>query len=128
QEEPQNETPEVTGLKPGEVGSMKLSDLKLAPNKFQYKLGTDAEGVSTLLKDQDKFNPDLAGVISVWRDPSDGQMYVVNGHHRFELAKRTGQGEIATRHINAESAEEARSTGALQNIAEGRGTPVDAAK
>jgi 2'-5' RNA ligase len=112
----------------GEVGTMKTSELKLAPNRFQYKLGTDAEGVSTLLKEQDKFNPDLAGVISVWRDPHDGKFYVVNGHHRFELAKRTGQRTIPVRHIAAPDAEQARSIGALQNIAEGRGTPIDAAK
>lgn len=112
----------------GEVGTMKTSELKLAPNRFQYKLGTDAEGVSSLLKEQDKFNPDLAGVISIWRDPHDGKFYIVNGHHRFELAKRTGQKTIPVRHIAAPDAEQARSIGALQNIAEGRGTPVDAAK
>lgn len=113
---------------PGKIGEMKLSDLNLAPNKFQYKLGHDAEGTSTLLKEQSKFNHDLAGTISVWKDPADGKFYVVNGHHRYELAKRTGEKTIGVRHIKAADATEARSIGAMQNIAEGRGTPIDAAK
>jgi hypothetical protein len=115
-------------IAPGKVGEMKVADLKVAPNKFQYKLGTDAAGTSTLLKEAKTFNPDLAGTISVWKDPADGKTYVVNGHHRYELAKRTGQDEVAVRHIVAQDAAEARAVGARQNIAEGRGTPVDAAK
>ena len=113
---------------PGKVGEMKVSDLKVAPHKFQYKLSTDAEGVGTLLKEIKVFNPDLAGVISVWRDPADGKTYVVNGHHRYELAKRLGVKTVTVRHIVASSAKNARAIGALQNIAEGRGTAVDAAK
>lgn len=113
---------------PGKVGDMKVSDLTVAPHKFQYKMATDAEGVSPLLKETRVFNPDLAGVVSVWRDPSDGRTYVVNGHHRYELAKRTGQKNITVRHIEASDAVAARAIGAQQNIAEGRGTAVDAAK
>lgn len=113
---------------PGKVGEMKVSDLKVAPHKFQYKAGTDAAGTSTLLKDTKVFNPDLAGTISVWRDPADGKTYVINGHHRYELAKRTGQKTVAVRHVIAKDAAEARAVGARQNIGEGRGTPVDAAK
>jgi ParB-like chromosome segregation protein Spo0J/2'-5' RNA ligase len=113
---------------PGKVGEMNVRDLKVAPNKFQYKLSTDAEGVGTLLKETKVFNPDLAGVISVWYDPADRKTYVVNGHHRYELAKRTGQKTVTVRHIVAKDAVTARAIGALQNIAEGRGTAIDAAK
>ena len=113
---------------PGKVGEMKVSDLRVAPAKFQYKLSTDAEGVGTLLKETKVFNPDLAGVISVWRDPADGKTYVVNGHHRYELAKRLGVKSVTVRHIVAKDATQARSIGAMQNIAQGRGTAMDAAK
>ena len=118
----------ITEVAPGKVGEVKTSDLKVAPNRFQYKLGTDAAGTSTLLKEAKTYNPDLAGTISVWKDPEDGKTYVINGHHRFELAQRTGQKQVAVRHIVAKDAAEARAIGARQNIAEGRGTPVDAAK
>lgn len=113
---------------PGKVGEMRVSVLRVAPHRFQYKLSTDAEGVGTLLKETRVFNPDLAGIISVWRDPSDGKTYVINGHHRFELARRTRQKDVTVRHIVAKDATEARAIGALQNIAEGRGTAIDAAK
>jgi 2'-5' RNA ligase len=113
---------------PGKVGEMATRDLHVAPHKFQYKLSTDAEGVSTLLKDTKVYNPDLANVISVWRDPTDGKFYTVNGHHRYELAKRTGQKTVTVRHIVASDATAARAIGAMQNIAEGRGTAIDAAK
>jgi broad specificity phosphatase PhoE len=122
------ETKPSAELAPGKVGEMKVSDLKVAPAKFQYKLSTDAEGVGTLLKETKVFNPDLAGVISVWRDPADGKTYVVNGHHRYELAKRLGVKTVTVRHIVAPTANAARAIGALQNIAEGRGTAIDAAK
>ena len=113
---------------PGKVGEMKVSDLKVAPHKFQYKLSTDAEGVGTLLKETKVWNPDLAGIIAVWRDPADGKMYVVNGHHRYELAKRLGVKSVTVRHIVAPTAKAARAIGAEQNIAEGRGTAMDAGK
>ncbi|MCU1301406.1 MAG: hypothetical protein JWQ87_1690 [Candidatus Sulfotelmatobacter sp.] len=113
---------------PGKVGEMKVSDLRVAPHKFQYKAGTDAAGTSTLLKEAQKYNPELAGTISVWRDPADGKTYVVNGHHRYELAKRMGEKAVAVRHVVAKDAIAARAIGATQNIAEGRGTALDAAK
>lgn len=102
--------------------------LKIDPKRFQFKLNTDnPQGVTSELKGV-KFNPDFAGVISVWLDPADGQTYVVNGHHRHDLASRTDAGSISVRYIDAGSAQEARGKGALINIAEGRGTSVDAAK
>lgn len=112
----------------GQIGELRTNLIHQAPGRFQYKLNTDAEGVGQLLKGQNIYNPDLAGTIAVWRDPADGKVYVVNGHHRLELAKRTGQQKVAVRHIVAKDASEARATGALQNIAEGRGTAIDAAK
>ena len=122
---------EVLGAppQPGKVGEMLVKHLTISPGKFQYKLSTDAEGVGTLLKETKTFNPDLGGIVSVWRDPSTGKTHVVNGHHRAELATRTGYSKpIAVRHIVAKDATEARAIGALQNIAEGRGTAIDAAK
>jgi hypothetical protein len=118
----------IQAPKPGQVGEMPVSALRIAPERFQYKLGTDADGTGTLLKEQQRFNCELAGTISVWRDPENNQFYVINGHHRLELAKRTGVSKVAVRHIVANDGTEARAIGALQNISEGRGTPVDAAK
>jgi hypothetical protein len=116
----QEETPRLAEVNPQSIARN--------PARFQYKLGTDAEGVGALLKEQGKYEPDLAGVLTVWRDPEDGKTYVVNGHHRLELALRTNAPTVAVRYINADNAAQARTVGALQNIAQGRGTAIDAAK
>jgi hypothetical protein len=74
------------------------------------------------------WNPESAGVISVWRDPANGKTFVVNGHHRLDLANRLGVEKVTARYIDAPDAATARMKGAITNIAEGRGTPIDAAK
>ncbi len=75
----------------------------------------------------------------VWRDPADGKTYMINGHHRLELAQRsphyedetTGlqwKGEMQSYYIPAKTAAQARAMGALANMAAGHGTATDAAK
>ena len=121
--------------------TLQASDLSVDPARFQYKIsGIDPKtGVTKELSAVKKFNPLLAGQLLVWHDPEDGKTYVVNGHHRAELAQRsphwdedeTGwgwHGELNVQYIPAMNAKEARAMGALANIAEGRGTATDAAK
>lgn len=131
-----------------------IDDLHVDPDRFQYKFaGVDPKtGVTKELKEVSSWNPLFAGSIMIWRDPKDGRDYVINGHHRAELAKRAKgkplsqlppgmahdpafkdengnyNGKIRTMYVAAESAKEARAAGALTNIAEGRGKPIDAAK
>ena len=124
--------PRTTGLTaapaPGSPGLMRVADLKRSPERFQYKLNVDANGVTTQFKDV-KFNPELAGSLAVWQDPKSGETFVVNGHHRHELAERSGfDGEMMVYHMDAANEQEARAKGALMNIAGGNGTAVDAAK
>lgn len=115
-------------LKPGQDGRVAISELHLDPKRFQYKVsGIGAEGVSDLLTGK-KWNDKLSGAISAWRDPADGKIYVVNGHHRVTLAKQTGAKNLLVRLLDEPTAAAARATGALQNIADGRGTAIDAAK
>lgn len=117
------------GVVPTGTSAIKVTELNLDPARFQYKLSTDQAGVTPLLKGVKEWNPDLGRGISYWVDPADGKAYVVNGHHRVELAQRLGVEEILSPYrINAATPEEARMVGAMQNIAEGRGTPIDAAK
>lgn len=122
----EHELPEGVPAK-GSSGDVPLSLLHFDPKRFQYKLNVNEKGVTNLLAGQ-KFNQDLAGVVSVWRDPEDEKLYVVNGHHRAQLAKEAGQNELLVRNLDVATASEARAIGALQNIAEGRGTAIDAAK
>lgn len=110
------------------VATVPISKIQSDPDRFQFKSDVDPEtGVSDKLKGR-VFKPELAGVVSVWVDPADGNTYVVNGHHRFDLARSNNVENIDVRYIDAESAAEVRVIGALQNVAEGMGTPLDAAK
>jgi hypothetical protein len=122
--------PTAPEIKPGFVGEIDTSEIEADPKRFQYKLigeltKTGEVGSLSGVKDYD---PNLAGIVQVWRDPANNQLYVINGHNRLALAKRAGADKVAARVIDAPDAQTARSIGALTNIAEGRGTPLDAAK
>ena len=119
----------TTPAAPARVAVLPTHDLHVDPTRFQYKLNVSGPaGVGEELKGVRHWNPDLAGIVSAWRDPADGKTYVVNGHHRRELAGRLGVPDLLVRYIDAPDAKTARAKGALINIAEGRGTAVDAAK
>lgn len=113
----------------GELLSLDTAAIKVDPTRFQYKQKLDSTtGAGDNLKNVSKFNSLFAGVVHAWKDPADGQVYVVNGHHRMELANRAGHKKMNVQMIIAPNASVARSTGALINMAEGRGTALDAAK
>lgn len=114
--------------KPGTFAVVRTDSLSIDPARFQFKQKVNQAGVTAELAKVKEFNPDFAGVISVWYDPNDGLTYVINGHHRFELARRTGYPQLAVRYLAAKDEKEVRAKGALINIAEGRGTALDAAK
>lgn len=129
-ERPETEAPQPPSS--GTVGGvqpMRVSEIGVDAARFQFKQNLDPEsGTGAELRGVQKFNPTLAGVISVWRDPQTGKHWVVNGHHRLELARRTGQEAVNVQVLDAKTPEEARATGAMVNIAEGRGTSLDAGK
>ena len=111
------------------VGSVPIGELKLDPERFQFKHDSkNDKGYNAARFQGAKFNPDLAGTILVWRDPEDGELYVVNGHHRYNMAKNSGyDGDISVQFSNAKTAREAKQHGAIQNIADGKGTGTDVA-
>jgi hypothetical protein len=112
-----------------DVYTVPVAALHTDPARFQYKVsGVRDDGVTDELRGVGTWNPELGGVLLVWRDPADGKDYVVNGHHRHELTGRVGADAVNVRYVPAADARLARAKGALANIAEGRGTAVDAAK
>jgi ParB-like chromosome segregation protein Spo0J len=123
-------TPEhfAAHAKPGDVGHIPLEHLHRDEPRFQYKQeGIGKKGVTDQFKDVKVWNPHLGGTIQGWRDPADGKVYVVNGHHRLELAERLGVKHVKVELLDATDAAHARAIGAIQNIGEGRGTVRDAA-
>lgn len=136
-----NTVPDVAGpVKPeargtelpsySQVQESRVADIATDPQRFQFKAEgrLSKTGVSGSLKEAAEYDPLFGKIISVWRDPANGQLYVVNGHNRLDLARRSGRESILTWEIEAPTAEQARAIGAMENMAEGMGTPWDAAK
>jgi len=120
---------EHTDHEPGHVGYLRTDLIHADPHRFQFKIGAAAgSGSVGSLAGVRKFDHNLAGITQVWKDPRDGKVYIVNGHNRLDLAKKLGEGKLTVRFIHAKDAAQARSIGAASNIAEGRGTSIDAAK
>jgi hypothetical protein len=109
-------------------------DLTLAPDTFQYK-ASDERGVTGALRGATRWESALANPITVWQ-ANDGTNYVVNGHQRTDLALRAqaaGQPDVQMpaqvfREADGYTPEYMRALGAYQNISEGSGTAIDAAK
>lgn len=111
-----------------EIGTYPVAQIGLDPHRFQYKLVHGATGSTGSLSGVVTWDANLAGICQVWRDPNDGIVYAINGHNRVSLAKQLGVSTIAVRFLKCKDAVQARLIGALTNIAEGRGTAIDAAK
>jgi hypothetical protein len=114
--------------KPPSIGEAPVAELTLDPQRFQYKVLQGEGGTTGSLSGVQTYDPNLAGIVQVWRDPANGKTYVVNGHNRVALAKAKGIETIPVRYLQVDTAEQAKQVGALTNIAEGRGSSVDAAK
>ncbi|HBJ97282.1 MAG TPA: hypothetical protein DDZ11_13205, partial [Lentisphaeria bacterium] len=102
-----------------------ISELGIDPQRFQFKSGADKKGVTRPL--QGAFDQRQARPLYVWEDKS-GKKYVVEGHHRLDLAQRSGVRDVLT-YIDRESdgvtAEQARTKGVWQNIKDGKGSIAD---
>jgi hypothetical protein len=107
---------------------MSVNDIKLDPARFQFKLVHGSTGSTGSLKSVETWNNNLAGILLVWLDPSDNLVYCVNGHNRLSKAKKLNVENIAVKFIRAKNHIEARTIGALCNIAEGNGSIFDIAK
>lgn len=104
---------------------------------FQFKAGGDEAGVTGKLKDVTTFDARQAGTVLVYEDKA-GKQYIVDGHQRMGLAKRAIEGGqdpqtvfltgSRLREADGWTPETARAQAAFKNIAEGTGTPIDAAK
>ncbi len=111
--------------------TLATKDIGVDPERFQFKLGAKLTGgVTEALKDVEKFDPVKGGQILVWQDKA-GKFFVVDGHHRVALAKKTNAPSLETwvlKESEGITAGTARAEGALRNLADGKGTAVDAAK
>ena len=114
-----------------EIHPISTASINVDPGRFQFKGGVSSEtGASKKLSGIRQFDPQAAGTITLWEDKA-GKLFVVNGHHRVELAKRTRVPTMYAfimREADGITEGQARAKGAIQNMQEGQGTPVDVAK
>jgi hypothetical protein len=119
---------------PYTVESLRPHEVTLDPAVMQYKSGGDEAGVTDALKGVDQWNPLLSQQIMAW-EPLEGGRVLVDGHQRVGLARRlTEQGQdielpaLVLREADGISAQDARTLGAMRNIANGTGSLIDNAK
>lgn len=117
-------------VKKTNIAEISPNEIDFDPKRFQYKiLGRENKrGSVGSLGGVKKYDENLSGILQVWKDPKNNKTYVVNGHNRLALAKDLGVEKVAVRYLKADNYVEARSIGALTNIAEGKGTAIDAGK
>ncbi len=103
---------------------------------MQFKAGGDDRGVTDRLQGVEVWNPVFAGRVIVW-EAADGRRLIADGHQRLGLAQRIAAADpgqrpmldaLVLREDDGFDAESVRTWAALKNIAEGSGTPIDAAK
>jgi hypothetical protein len=117
-----------TFIPENQVCKISVTLLNLDPKRFQYKLVHGSSGSTGSLREVKQWDDNLAGLILVWLDPFDCKTYVVNGHNRLTLALNLGITDLWVRYISADTDIEARAIGALANIADDKGTAIDAGK
>ena len=121
-----------SALKERQEQSFKPSELLTDAKTFQYKDNSDENGVTDRMNGVEEFDPLYAGDIIVY-ERKDGKKYVVDGHQRLGLAKRTGGDNITLKgylfkETDGYTPEQMRVLAAQKNIAENSGTALDTAK
>lgn len=124
--------PENTSLQ--DVVLVRPQDIMADPERFQYRFAEKKEknGVGHQQSIQGDWNPLTHGDLLLLYQQQDGQVFVVDGHHRLELAKRLqeqGKGpEMLPARVIKESegftAEDAKMLGAYINFAKDYKNPA----
>jgi hypothetical protein len=123
----QTQPSEAATVKDAPIADVPVSEIELDPSRFQFKAGVNRRGVVESDQLSGDYNPFAAGSVLLW-EAKNGRKFVVNGHHRFDLAQRTGRDTIraqVVRESDGVTADQAKALGAELNILEGQGTVDD---
>jgi hypothetical protein len=94
------------------------SEIEEDPARFQSRADYPRDWTDSDLDDVAIYNVDFGGVISVWRAPEDGNLYVIDGHRRLRLAKRARTPLVYVQFLEASTDADAFAKGVVLNIAE----------
>lgn len=107
-----------------------VEDIQVDPKQYQFRTKVNKSGVDNRLEGVKQWDESRGGVVTLHRR-KDGKIYVADGHHRVDLAKKLGQPSLNARFLDESKGvtiEEARTKAAMNNIADGKAEPVDIAK
>ena len=110
------------------VETVKVEDINVDPDTYQFKGDVDERGVTKPLTGD--YKPGLSQPL-ILHQRLDGTLYVADGHHRLDLAKRNGVQEVSAvvlKESDGFTPADVRVYAALRNLSQGRGTSIDAAK
>ena len=80
----------------GPVRMVRIDEIQGRLKIFQFRVAAFGRGGTTdRLKHCARFNPVLSKVLSYWQNPADGLIFLCDGHHRMQLAKRDGVEMVA---------------------------------
>lgn len=111
----------------GSVAEVPVATLKLSQDVPQFKSDANQAGVVESSKLEGKFDRRLASPIQVWQR-TNGDMEVISGRHRLDLAQRSGEKTIPAQiHKEADgfNADMARMLDIELNVKDGRGKVKD---
>ena len=111
--------------KEGSLQELAPDCIQADPGRFQGHTEYPRDVRDRDLSDVKTFNRDFAGVIGVWRDPETQAVYVMGGHRRLELARRTKAPTVLVQFLSARTDAEAFAKGVDINIAQWSFDEVD---
>ena len=107
-----------------------VNRIEVDPEAYQFRTEVNEGGVDSRLEGVEGWDDLRAGNLLL-HEREDGRIFVADGHHRVDLARRLGQPDInaiVLREADGVSVEDARRLAAEANIAAGNATATDAAK
>lgn len=129
--EPDPSRPELPGEDTSTFKIMPISEIQTSVDRFQNRENEySQETVDSIVNDYNKgtLNLDNIPPILVWRDPTNGKMYVVGGHSRLEAFKRLGRDKIQVQELVGLTEAQAKQRGREDNALGTSETVIEQAK
>ena len=124
-ESEQKKDPEqVPAPQSSEVATLAIAEIHLDEKRFQNRAELNQAIVNEIAENYD---PNQFDPVVIWRDPSDGKIYLLAGHHRYAGIKKAGREEIKVRWFKGSEKEAITYAKELSNANRTLETPLERA-
>ncbi|WP_170110328.1 ParB N-terminal domain-containing protein [Flavilitoribacter nigricans] len=103
---------------------MKLGQILLDEGRFQNRAELNQAIVNEIAEN---FDPNQFDPVVIWKDPKDGKIYLLAGHHRYAGIKKAGRKKIKVRWFKGSEAEAITYAKELSNANRTLETPLERA-